>query len=780
MIIWNKDVCRAEEERSVGGGGMFSRRLIEAGDLPLSWLQEMASEQARTRLVSDLDRTWDTYKRLSKFEMKSVWPVAAILNLLPEQWQARIVKMVDLENGVICIQHKMGQDMSGELELGVTKIYCIFHLDDVYSVTGDKYRTGPDTNTLAPLLNTPVDLTARYIVSDGGHSIASMYHKAASLCLLSQTSTKPICCPILQAVCVFLKTCDSSAPVTLFAPRATKLRSVPESVHVEEPSTSFYLSYLLPLQLDVKAINFFSATNQAKLQKEVNNGLAMAYFKSSKRDQNGDRAEQQKYVDEMSSLDHHNAKLLVYGSYQPLNNNPLYNNFQPPKTLSGKSVQVQLLYQQGCDVKEGVVKFEVDYAGGPKISHYAFFDMSCYKFSLKTELRQRDLSTVIPIYGNQVLKAHIVLANASSPISYICTSLWNCKTWTRDPDPEYFHKLGNSIPAMDKLFMEKYERIVSSIVSSSQQASLSSAAASLLSILPSPIPASSQPPVSRWANAELIRNKVGRVTNIIDGNYGIAVVRIRSRDQPHVRERAIVLFDTCDVWVGTKTAQQLDMSLGQVMVEGDHVKIRAILVPESENRKNIRYLATSLVSAKSRAIVTSMKLPVQETLDNIDQIHPSKINNFYTVVSAVCHNIPGDGEEECRGVSTDEDDIPEIPDTSRPPPSLIVRQETPASKLSSAAAVSLDAYESEKEKRKLAKQNECLQQRRKLGYDKAAKEQLLMELKLKNQLLWKCSECNITCGKTGMEKHVTSKMHWDKVLDNFNKSLDAEQPPINR
>ena len=36
MIIWNKNVCRAEEERSVGGGGMFSRRLIEAGDLPMS------------------------------------------------------------------------------------------------------------------------------------------------------------------------------------------------------------------------------------------------------------------------------------------------------------------------------------------------------------------------------------------------------------------------------------------------------------------------------------------------------------------------------------------------------------------------------------------------------------------------------------------------------------------------------------------------------------------------------------------------------------------------
>ena len=46
----------------------------------------MASDGTRMRLVSDINRTWDTFKRLSKFEMKSVWPVAAILNLLSDMW----------------------------------------------------------------------------------------------------------------------------------------------------------------------------------------------------------------------------------------------------------------------------------------------------------------------------------------------------------------------------------------------------------------------------------------------------------------------------------------------------------------------------------------------------------------------------------------------------------------------------------------------------------------------------------------------------------------------
>ena len=99
---------------------------------------------------------------------------------------------------------------------------------------------------------------------------------------------------------------------------------------------------------------------------------------------------------------------------------------------------------------------------------------------------------------------------------------------------------------------------------------------------------------------------------------------------------------------------------------------------------------------------------------------------------------------------------------------------------SSSAAISLDAYESEREKKKLTKENECLQQRRKLGWDKAAREKILLELKLKNQLFWHCRECNVTCGKEGMEKHIVSKMHWDKVLELYKIAVDAEQPPVNR
>ena len=158
--------------------------------------------------------------------------------------------------------------------------------------------------------------------------------------------------------------------MTLFSPRPTRLRfaclslvnmlytlislvrSVPESVDIGETSTSFYFSHLLSAQLDVKALNFFSATNTARLQREVNNGLAMAHFKSTRctglllvntvitrfslvrKDQNCDRAEQQKLVDQMAILDTCKAKNLVYGSFHPLQNPPMFSVSYPP-SLTG-------------------------------------------------------------------------------------------------------------------------------------------------------------------------------------------------------------------------------------------------------------------------------------------------------------------------------------------------------------------------------------------------------------------------------------------------------------
>ena len=163
LILWNTEHCRAEEERLAASAVMFSRRGLEDGQIPQNFISKYSSLEARTELVKQLDLTWDYIKSLCKFDLKSIHPVAAILNLLPADWEARVEKIVDHENGVIGISHKDGLDMSGELKLGVTKMYAIFHIEDVYSVTGDKYRVGPD-QTIFSLAKQLVDLTARCIV----------------------------------------------------------------------------------------------------------------------------------------------------------------------------------------------------------------------------------------------------------------------------------------------------------------------------------------------------------------------------------------------------------------------------------------------------------------------------------------------------------------------------------------------------------------------------------------------------------------------------------------
>ena len=163
LVLWNTERCRAEEERMATSAFIYSRRGLEEGQVPHNYITRFSSLSARTDLVRQLDLTWDRLKSLCKFDLKAVHPVAAILNLLPADWEARVDKIVDHENGVICVSHKDGLDMSGDLRLGVTKMFAVFHIEDVYSVTGEKYKVGPD-QTIFSLLRTPVDLTARCIV----------------------------------------------------------------------------------------------------------------------------------------------------------------------------------------------------------------------------------------------------------------------------------------------------------------------------------------------------------------------------------------------------------------------------------------------------------------------------------------------------------------------------------------------------------------------------------------------------------------------------------------
>ena len=55
----------------------------------------MAGDVPRSALLSSLDVTWDNLKRLARLELKAINPVASVLNLLPLNWDARIIKVID-------------------------------------------------------------------------------------------------------------------------------------------------------------------------------------------------------------------------------------------------------------------------------------------------------------------------------------------------------------------------------------------------------------------------------------------------------------------------------------------------------------------------------------------------------------------------------------------------------------------------------------------------------------------------------------------------------------
>jgi hypothetical protein len=781
LAVWCPAACRQGEQAGhLVVGGMYSRRGLQDGQLPPAYITRYSSIEARAGLIRQLDKQFDAFKRLSRLELKAIQPVPVLLNLLPEEWEAKVVKLVDQEHGVVQISSRAqhGTDMSGDLKLKVTKMFAMFHIEDVFSATGEPYRCGP-TDTMAHLQGCCVDLTARSVASDASTTRAGLFQIATSQLLLSQLY-EHVCCPVLQAICVFVKPEPGAAPCLAQAPRPTYLRPAPESLHRDEPATAFHLSFLLHCRLDAKALGFFAATNQARLQKVVNNGLAMAHFNQQRKNMSTDRAEQQQLVEAMVALDPCESRRLTYGQWV-LPPPPPVMPAMPP-TLPSARVTVQLLHQQGLDTREGVLRLELPTPSGHRVVTHAFFDLSCYKFNLKFEARVRDLVGLLPLHSQPPLHAHLLLADADSPVPYVATAVWQSAHW-----PAGHRAPVGSTASADPIFLQKYRRLVTPITTPSVK-QLSSLSASL----PAPIPAATARPAARllWAQQELIRGRLGKVTSIIDGSYGVAVVNTRVRGGATGPEdhRAIVLFDTCDVWLGLQTAQQLDLTLAQCLAEGDYVRVKAIMVPESENRKNIRYLATCLVAGKDRARVRRMALPDMDLLESLDQIHPSKINNFYAVVSAVCHNIPGDAEEECRGVSSDEESDSEVQE-----PEVAVRRPEPtghrpavppgqdrqvARERALAKAMvgpgSLDQYEKEMEMKKLAKANECLQSRRKLAYDKVAREALLVELKLKNQLLWRCRECDITCGQAGMEKHVGLKAHWDRVLANYIKQLDQE------
>ena len=581
MVVWNKDVCKMREQQNtrVENWSMFSRRGLETGKVPPGYVHMYSLPENHLKLIRSLETHFDNFKRLIKLDLKNLNAVPVLLNLLPDSWEAKVYKVVDDENGVIIIKHKRGSNMTNDPKLKITKMFAIFHIDDVYTAAGEKFRRSP-AEFMLQLHSHDVDLSARSIVGEGAYEGVFTAASQLNLSLMNPN----VACPVLQAVTVFLKNGPESEPNTRLAPKPTLLRSFPDSFHQEDPCTAFFLNAQLLMKLDLKALNFFNATIHAKVQKEIINGIPMAYFHQTKKSVCTDKQEQIKLLKEMETIDVNHTERLMYGSYRELPQPPIRPQY--PQTLNNVTCSPRVLYLQGLYSKEGVVLCEIPSPGGHRIAVYAFFDISNYKFSMQREIRVKDFAESIPIYDAPSLKANITLINPNNPIPYVAVAVWNPIFWSRMPD--HSHKI-------DDIYIQKYERLTSMITKTSAASLINTALPPPNLAQPPPmlaqppiVPQKPPPPRLLWSKRDLLREVVGQVTSLIDENYGLAVVKFASPTPPFDRYRAIVLFDTCDLWLGEHTATELNMSLNQCLREGDYIKIKALLVPESENLKNIR------------------------------------------------------------------------------------------------------------------------------------------------------------------------------------------------
>jgi hypothetical protein len=239
--------------------------------------------------------------------------------------------------------------MSGDPKMKITKLYAIFHIEDVYTLQGDKFRKSP-SEFMLQLKEQPVDLTARSIVGEGVRQGVLLAATQLNLSLMNPNMAGPV----LQAVTVFLKASPRADPNTRSAPKPTYLRAFPDSFHFNEPATAFFLNCFLQIKLDLKAQNFFEATTKARLQKEIINGLPMAYFSQTKKSLSCDKQEQLKLQKDVSeSLDINRSYRLVYGSYVSLPTPPIRPHYPP--ALQSVPCTVRVLYQEGFHAKDGKI-----------------------------------------------------------------------------------------------------------------------------------------------------------------------------------------------------------------------------------------------------------------------------------------------------------------------------------------------------------------------------------------------------------------------------------------
>ena len=224
-----------------------------------------------------------------------------MLNGLPEGWGAEVVASLDDQFGIIKIS-SVARDrdlapggVSAKTrrdESGVSFIYAMFHIEDVYDMAGVPAILNPNI-AMNKLMNCQVNLTARSICKESEpKNIFSVQRK------LLQEDRGAI--PLLQAIVVCLKVSSSASVNTTTIPKPSVIRDAPQSFG--DLGCQHYLNPLLFARLDVKLKAFLSIPNKMELP-----------YKSILKTVTYGKSQEKSMVQDLAQLDTNNSAQFIYG-----------------------------------------------------------------------------------------------------------------------------------------------------------------------------------------------------------------------------------------------------------------------------------------------------------------------------------------------------------------------------------------------------------------------------------------------------------------------------------
>eukprot|EP00090_Calanus_glacialis_P023375 TRINITY_DN36059_c0_g1_i1.p1 TRINITY_DN36059_c0_g1~~TRINITY_DN36059_c0_g1_i1.p1 ORF type:complete len:2018 (-),score=588.94 TRINITY_DN36059_c0_g1_i1:318-5702(-) len=355
----------------------------------------------KLELKKTLDHQFDSFKRMTRLENSS-WsssfvPVHAVLNGLPEGWQAVVVAVVNREFGIIRVS-------TTDIQQGMapTMLHVLFHIGDVYDVHG--YKMTASNMSMESLTDQHVDLTARTICKRNKPAgIFDVHHK------LALENATYVGIPLLQAIVVCVKMNPSSPPVTRSVPKPTVLRKEPGSFDSEV--SAYYLQYGLKVKLDIKVVQFIAIKNKPSLPYEKH--MVSNYsFRDEK-----------EVLEGLKSIDSEASQQLIYGKLN-MKDVRVPTNENLPLEISRIECSIKFLYRSHLMAERGIVEIKplVDKQTMTCLAYFQYSDL--YK-QQEQDFQCKDLAVLMPASSKDKFCVSVHLWKSGYQVPYIVTAIWN-------------------------------------------------------------------------------------------------------------------------------------------------------------------------------------------------------------------------------------------------------------------------------------------------------------------------------------------------------------------